>query len=89
MERRNSVEVGKSRDGYPLYRHQLINDDNTNYLLKAQSYSSGSLKSLEQLKHEQYKRNQPEAYNRDRNEMIRQMVSMKNVALPITNIIIL
>lgn len=51
-----SHEVGKSIEGKPMYRHQLIYDDNTNYLVKAQSYFTKEQKKIAKLNYRLNKR---------------------------------
>ena len=38
MERFETTEIGRRADGTKIVRNQFINDDNTNYLVKAQSH---------------------------------------------------
>lgn len=45
-----TTEVGKTLSGRPLYRHQLFYNDNTNYLVKAQSYFTKAEKKAAKIK---------------------------------------
>ena len=51
MERVQRIELGRRRDGSMICRYHLINDDNTNYLLKAQSYFTKEEKKIAKFNH--------------------------------------
>ena len=49
MERIEVNEIGRRKDGSTVKRILLINDDNTNYLVKAQSYYTKDQKKKAKL----------------------------------------
>tara|TARA_B110000908_G_C10030812_1_gene347307 strand:+ start:245 stop:412 length:168 start_codon:yes stop_codon:yes gene_type:complete len=51
MERVETTEISRRSDGTKVVRHLLINDDKTNYLVKAQSYFSKEEKRAAKLNH--------------------------------------
>lgn len=55
MERIEVEEVGKRTNGSTIKRILLINDDNTNYLVKAQSYFTKNQKKIAKFKYKNNK----------------------------------
>ena len=51
MERFESIEIGRRLDGTKIVRNYFMNDDNTNYLLKAQSYFTKADKKQAKFNH--------------------------------------
>lgn len=51
MERVQRLEIGRRRDGSLIVRNSFINDDTTNYLLKAQSYFTKEEKRVAKFNH--------------------------------------
>lgn len=49
MERFETKEIGRRLDGTKIVRNYFINDDNTNYLTKAQSYFTKEQKKVAKL----------------------------------------
>lgn len=59
MERVETVFLGQRIDKTNIVRHLLINDDNTNYLLEAQSCFTREQKKLAKLS---YKNSNPQLF---------------------------
>ena len=53
MERFESIEIGRRLDGSKIVRNSFMNDDDTNYLVKAQSYFTKLEKKQAKLSHKQ------------------------------------
>jgi hypothetical protein len=51
MEIKDSIEVGRTNDGLPLYRHRFINSVTVDYMAKAHSYFTKEEKKLAKLNH--------------------------------------
>lgn len=51
MEYRQSIKVGKTREGIPLYKHWFVNTDKTNYMVKAHSYFTKDERKQAKLNH--------------------------------------
>jgi len=51
MERKLTTELGRRLDGTLICRYRFINDDDTNYMVKAHSYFTKEQRKLAKLNH--------------------------------------